>query len=291
MSEPLKQQYFEKARSLKDKFVAENPDFVYTRRPNNSRRVAESSGDVGRPHQGLGSDSDEAQRRGKGAKSGPASAGGKGARGAVPINPLTRPDRLKRPMNAYLIFNQDMRHRLLSENPNMSVSEISKSIGDKWRAMDAAQKHHYNQRAQQLKDDFKAKNPNYVFTRRTKKDMALQHGGYHDDDDDDEDNDDAQGDGNGGGENRSRKKRIRGGQAPRHPMSAFLYYLREQRPAYAEQFPGSSVGPISKLVAQKWRLLSVEERVPWQEKADADKRRYAEERAIYHGQAQPNTAS
>lgn len=47
----------------------------------------------------------------------------------------SKPERLKRPPNAYLLFNRDMRHRLLEKNPNMTVAEISKEIGEQWRLL------------------------------------------------------------------------------------------------------------------------------------------------------------
>ncbi|KAJ1903612.1 hypothetical protein IWQ60_012558, partial [Tieghemiomyces parasiticus] len=166
MPDERKQLFYQRARDLKTKFTQDHPDFVYTRRPNNTRRT-NGSGTAAKAEDGspkvLGG------KRGRDTK--PNGAGRKGS-GTEVTSPVT-PERLKRPMNAYLIFNQDMRRRLLSENPNMTVSEISRSIGDQWRALPDMERQTYNRRAQALKDDFKFKNPDYVFTRRSKKDMAL----------------------------------------------------------------------------------------------------------------------
>ncbi|KAJ1968480.1 hypothetical protein IWQ62_001221 [Dispira parvispora] len=232
MSNEQQQLYYHRAKELKDKFIEENPDFVYTRRPNNTRQD--------RNHRHSLDSSD--------------------AKGS------TRGPRLKRPMNSYLIFNQDRRHRLLSEHPNMTVSEISRAIGNQWRSMSDEEKLPYVERAQQLKEAFRKNNPGHVFTRRSKKEIArlqaqLSHRSGHG----------------------SSKKRPQGIIAPKHPMSAFLFFLREHRPLYAEQYPGSSVGPISKVLAEKWNNMSVEERLPWQEQADHDKARYARERAVFMG--------
>lgn len=41
----------------------------------------------------------------------------------------------KRPPNAYLLFNRDMRRKLLESNPKMTVAEISKEIGDSWKKL------------------------------------------------------------------------------------------------------------------------------------------------------------
>lgn len=44
-------------------------------------------------------------------------------------------ERLKRPPNAYLLFNRDMRRKLLEVSPKMGVAEISKKIGEKWKQL------------------------------------------------------------------------------------------------------------------------------------------------------------
>lgn len=42
-------------------------------------------------------------------------------------------ERLKRPPNGYLLFNRDMRRKLLEKSPKMTVAEISKEIGERWK--------------------------------------------------------------------------------------------------------------------------------------------------------------
>jgi hypothetical protein len=44
-------------------------------------------------------------------------------------------EKLKRPPNAYLLFNRDMRRKLLKQSPKMTVAEISKVVGDWWKAL------------------------------------------------------------------------------------------------------------------------------------------------------------
>ena len=51
--------------------------------------------------------------------------------------PVAVKERLKRPPNAYLLFNRDIRRRLLEESPKMTVAEISKEIGERWKRLDA----------------------------------------------------------------------------------------------------------------------------------------------------------
>lgn len=43
------------------------------------------------------------------------------------------PERVKRPPNAYLLFNRDMRRKILYEHHNLGVAEISRMIGERWK--------------------------------------------------------------------------------------------------------------------------------------------------------------
>lgn len=67
-------------------------------------------------------------------------------------------------------------------------------------------------------------------------------------------------------------------------MSGFLFFLAAVRPHVARQLPGSTVGPISKVIASQWRDMSEEDRLPWLQKAEEDKARYAREMRIYTSQ-------
>lgn len=49
--------------------------------------------------------------------------------------PIITLEKLKRPPNAYLLFNRDMRRKLLKQSPKMTVAEISKEVGDWWKAL------------------------------------------------------------------------------------------------------------------------------------------------------------
>jgi len=75
-------------------------------------------------------------------------------------------------MNSYLIFNQEMRHKLLLENANLTVSEISQAIGQKWAKMTPEMKSEYTKKAAVIKKSFMEENPNYVYSRRSKAEIA-----------------------------------------------------------------------------------------------------------------------
>ncbi|ORX98560.1 hypothetical protein K493DRAFT_213989 [Basidiobolus meristosporus CBS 931.73] len=180
--------------------------------------------------------------------------------------------KLKRPMNAYLLFNKEMRHKLLETNPNMSVSEISKEIGDRWKNLNEEERNRYFTEAQSIKREFLVSNPDFVYTRRSKAEIEAGKKRGLEEEDDLAPTKDPRG---------RKKKKQKNPTAPKHPMSGFLFYLSAVRPQVAEQYPGSTVGPISKIIASQWNSMVPEDRAPWEQKATEDKARYAREMELY----------
>ncbi|KAJ2221891.1 High mobility group [Coemansia sp. RSA 485] len=84
---------------------------------------------------------------------------------------------------------------------------------------------------------------------------------------------------------RTRKKSKKDPDAPKHPMSAFLYYLTSERPRLAEHLSDMSIGQQTKIIAKQWKSLNENDRAPWEKMAKHDKDRYARERKEYHGDA------
>ncbi|KAI7895404.1 high mobility group box domain-containing protein [Mucor mucedo] len=227
-------------------------------------------------------------------------------------------EKLKRPPNAYLLFNRDMRRKLLKASPKMTVAEISKEVGDWWKALPDDKRDYYVREASILKQEHLKKYPDFIYTRRSKAELAeakktsklgrkskpivqimtteedeliqptidlilcatttttttattsskkrprkaIAPGGQRD-------------------PRGRKKKRHKHPFAPKHPMSAYLYYLASVYPKVSLEFPGSTVGPISKSISKTWHAMTVEERLPWIQKADSDKARYAREMQVY----------
>ncbi|KAF9896358.1 High mobility group, partial [Lobosporangium transversale] len=66
----------------------------------------------------------------------------------------------------------EMRHKLLLENANLTVSEISRAIGQRWANMTPDMKREYNEKAASIKAEFLKRNPDYVYSRRSKAEIA-----------------------------------------------------------------------------------------------------------------------
>jgi hypothetical protein len=142
-----------------------------------------------------------------------------------------------------------------------------------------------------LKQEHLRKYPDFIYTRRSKAELAQAkrkvHSNHSDDDINTDEDEVAKPSTkrkrkNGEKDPRGRKKKkIKNPFAPKHPMSAYLYYLASVYPQVSQRFPGSTVGPISKTISRTWHAMTKEERSPWIEKAESDKARYAREMQVY----------
>ncbi|CAO3594197.1 unnamed protein product [Absidia cylindrospora] len=81
-------------------------------------------------------------------------------------------ERLKRPPNAYLLFNREMRRKLLDQNENLTVALISKLISRSWHDLPQDTKDGYINAAAKLKQQHLEDHPNYVYSRRSRTELA-----------------------------------------------------------------------------------------------------------------------
>lgn len=61
-----------------------------------------------------------------------------------------------------------------------------------------------------------------------------------------------------------------------------MFFANEQRDTVREENPGISFGQVGKVLGDKWKALSEKQRIPYEAKASADKKRYEEEKAKYN---------
>ncbi|RCI00565.1 High mobility group box 1 [Rhizopus azygosporus] len=189
------------------------------------------------------------------------------------------------------LFNNDLRSKLLETSSRMTVAEISKDVVDGWwKTIPDDERQYYIKQATMFKEG--QKYPDLAYSRKSKPekrqlvDPILSQ----------ERSQQTTPVISGPSKKRSRKSNLPEGQkdprgrkkkrhrhpfAPKHPMSAYLYYLADVYPKVSQNFPGSTVGPISKSISATWHAMTAEERLPWKQKAESDKARYAREMEVY----------
>jgi len=82
-------------------------------------------------------------------------------------------------------------------------------------------------------------------------------------------------------ERRRKKKRKKDPNAPKRPMSAYLVFLERYRDAEMKLHPELKMADIIKKLAEKWRVVTDEEKAECEAKAKEDKDRYEMEMKNY----------
>ncbi|KAI8449560.1 high mobility group box domain-containing protein [Phakopsora pachyrhizi] len=78
-----------------------------------------------------------------------------------------------------------------------------------------------------------------------------------------------------------RTKKEKDPNAPKRPLSAYMYFSQDWRERIKAENPEVSFGEIGRLLGQKWKSLSDEEKKPYEDMAGRDKKRHEAEKAEY----------
>lgn len=79
--------------------------------------------------------------------------------------------RIKRPMNAFMVWSSLERKRLAEKEPNLHNTELSKRLGEMWKAMTEEKKQPFRDEAQKLKEKLMKEHPDYKYRPRRRKEL------------------------------------------------------------------------------------------------------------------------
>lgn len=154
----------------------------------------------------------------------------------------------KHPKSAYLYFVADTRKTVKLENPGKSFTEIAQLLGKKWRALPKEQVVIYEAKATADKNRYKREKEEYSPPTPVVEQKKV---------------------------NRRRKKHP---LAPKHPLSAYLFFVATNRPKMSEKYPDRGFSEIASILGMQWKTLPREDRRIFEILAYADKKRYLEEK-------------
>jgi len=78
-------------------------------------------------------------------------------------------------------------------------------------------------------------------------------------------------------------KKTKDPNAPKRPLSAFMYFCQDKRSDIQAQNPNAKFADLGKIMGAQWKELSPADKKPYEKKNQADKERYETEKANYTG--------
>ncbi len=248
--------------------------------------IAEEDNDVEMVPEDDDSDLEEARARAKkakraesGSEDGPKKKKKKQQKVSVPSPKKKKktkdPNAPKRPMTTYMFYNQDVRSKLKDENPDLSFGDLGKLIGQKYKQLTAEEKQKYTDQAEEAKAAYDKAMEKYTPP----------------DDDEDNDSDDGTKKSVKSASSTSKKKAKKDPNAPKRAKSAYMFYNQLNRSTVKDENSSLSFGELGKLMGQKYKALTPEERAKYDKMAEDDKERYSREMKAYKSKGKPKEAS
>jgi len=147
--------------------------------------------------------------------------------------------RPKRPMSSYMLFANDIRAKLKSENPDAPITEIAKLTGAAWKECDEATKKKFEKK-------HKAAMAKY---NEEIADLPAE-------------------------AKKAGSKRKKDPNAPKRPMSGYMLFCNANRKSVQKKNPSLKMTELSGVLGKMWKSASASEKKSFQAEAAKAKKKY-----------------
>jgi len=166
----------------------------------------------------------------------------------------------KRNVSAYLLYQNAMRNSFKQENPGMTFGQLAKYTSVMYKNLTAEEKATWVTRAEEDKKRYDAElelyNPPPGHDAR----------------------------GNLIGDQPPKRRTKRGPKdpnAPKRASGAYVFFTNEMRPIVMKEFPGIKFVDMGRILGERWRALTPEEKVKYETQSAEDKMRFQVEMQQY----------
>mmetsp|Transcript_18583 Transcript_18583/g.24771 ORF Transcript_18583/g.24771 Transcript_18583/m.24771 type:complete len:576 (+) Transcript_18583:239-1966(+) len=169
------------------------------------------------------------------------------------------PNAPKKNMSAYMFFSNVKRKELKKSRPDLKFGDIARAISVEYKKLSPDELKEFEDMAKADKRRYAKDMEGYTPPPKSEKTPT--------------------------------KKAKKDPNAPKKPMTSFMYYSTENRSRVKKENPDASFGEIAKIIGLKFRELDGEELKKYTSKASADKERYRKAMEKYEGAPKSPKAS
>jgi len=167
----------------------------------------------------------------------------------------------KRPLSAYFLWANENRDSIKKANPNASITEMSKLLGDQWKGVSESDKKLFQDAFAKASATYQKEMEKYKKTPEYAAHQELVKQAKMDD---------------------SKKPFKKDANAPKRPPSGYLIWTTEVgRAKFVKSNPDASVTEVVKALAAQWKELPESEREKYNEKGAKRKAAYQKELEKY----------
>ena len=154
---------------------------------------------------------------------------------------------------AYFLFMGENRNKIKAENPDLSVGDLGKKMGELYKALPADEVERYAGLAKADKERYETEMAAYLAKGGEK--VARQSKGAAKDD---------------------KGKKVKDPNMPKRGLSAFFIFSNEKRAEVTKEL-GNNIGQVGKRMGELWAAVSPEEKARCEDLAAKDKLRFIKE--------------